>query len=289
MSEQKINPDADGLLVAIPDVTTAEEIAAFRAYYARTKGQVLPGFEFLLEHRPDVLKRYRAGVRVTTSAEWRGYPLQMVLQHLHQYVISAYGDGIAYQVHVARNAGASKAMVLDVVAVAFLHSGPRGLNFAATAAGDSIRDYADPAPGKWPDAWSVDADAFCSGMNFNEAAASAEDLRKLEDWYMRTIGELPPYVSFLSQHSPDLLKAYRNRYEHCLRALPKQMMPYLLLNYNVSRGFADGIRENVLLGKAFGMTKKQLTDPIVWSLYYGGVESYDLAHRAAGDVLDSMN
>src|SRR5271170_7407895 len=276
MSEQKINPDADGLLVAVPDVTTAEEIAAFRAYYARTKGQVLPGFEFLLEHRPDVLKRYRAGVRVTTSAEWRGYPLQMVLQHLRQYVIWGYGDGIAYQVHVARNAGASRAMVLDVIAVAFLHSGPRGLNYVATSAGELIHDYVDPAPGKWPDAWNVDANAFLSGMDFSEPGASAADLRRLRDWYMATIGEIPPYVDFLSKHSPDLLKAYRNRYEHCLRALPKQMIPYLLLNYNVSRGFADGIRENVLLGKAFGMTQRQLTDPIVWSLYYGGVESYDL-------------
>jgi hypothetical protein len=285
MSEQKINPDADGLLVGVPDVTTPEEIAAFRAYYARTKGQVLPGFEFLLEHRPDVLKRYRAGVRVTTSLEWRGYPLQMVLQHLHQYIISGYGDGIAYQVNVARNAGASKAMILDVIAVAFLHSGPRGLNYVATAAGELIREYVDPPPGKWPDGWSIDAEAFRSGMNFATPAADEADLRSLNDWYEAHLSEVPPHVRFLSRHAPDLLKAYRNRYEHCLRALPKQMMPYLMLNYNASRGFSDGIRENVLLGKSFGMTRQQLTDPIVWSLYYGGVESYDLAERAAADIL----
>jgi hypothetical protein len=285
MSEQKINPDADGLLVGVPDVTTPEEIAAFRAYYARTKGQILPGFEFLLEHRPDVLKRYRAGVRVTTSPQWRGYPLQMVLQHLHQYIISGYGDGIAYQVNVARNAGASKAMILDVIAVAFLHSGPRGLNYVATAAGELIREYVDPVPGKWPDGWSFDPEAFRSGMNFETPAADAADLRSLNAWYEAHLSEVPPHVRFLSRHAPDLLKAYRNRYEHCLRALPKQMMPYLMLNYNASRGFSDGIRENVLLGKSFGMTRQQLTDPIVWSLYYGGVESYDLAERAAAEIL----
>ncbi|MGH6617466.1 hypothetical protein [Sphingomonas sp.] len=287
-TEQKINPDADGLIVGNPDVTTAEEIAAFRAYYDRTKGRVLPGFEFLLEHRPDVLKRYRAGVRVTTSPEWRSHPLQMVLQHLHQYVISAYGDGIIYQVHVAQNAGASKAMVLDVLSIAFLHSGPRGLNYAATEAGDYIRDYADPAPGKWPEGWGFEANAFHSGMDFASPGASNADIDALRDWHMRTTGEIPKHVDYLAKYSPDLLKAWRNRYEHCIRALPKQMMPYLLLNYNVSRGFADGIRENVLLGKAFGMTKQQLTDPIAWSLYYGGVESYDLIERVVGDVLDSM-
>jgi hypothetical protein len=289
MSEQKINPDADGLIVSSPDVTTPEEIAAFRAYYDRTKGQVLPGFEFLLEHRPDVLKRYRGGVRVTTSPEWRGFPLQMVLQHLHQYVISGYGDGIAYQVHVARNAGASRAMLLDVISAAFLHSGPRGLNIAATSAGELIRHYDDPPPGKWPDGWSLDPNAFVSGMDFGQPTASELDIRKLKEWYTATLGEIPRHVQFLAKHSPDLLKAYRNRYEHCLRALPKQMMPYLMLNYNASRGFADGIRENVLLGKAFGMTKRQLIDPIVWSLYYGGIESYDHAQRAADEILDTIN
>jgi hypothetical protein len=235
---------------------------------------VLPGFEFLLEHRPDVLKRYRGGVRVTTSSEWRGFPLQMVLQHLHQYVISGYGDGIAYQVHVARNAGASRAMVLDV---------------AATSAGELIRDYDDPPPGKWPDGWCFDPDAFVSGMDFGQPTASELDIRKLNEWYTATLGEVPRHVQFLAKHSPALLKAYRNRYEHCLRALPKQMLPYLMLNYNASRGFADGIRENVLLGKAFGMTKRQLTDPIVWSLYYGGIESYDYAQRAADEILDTIN
>jgi hypothetical protein len=285
---QKINPDADGLIVGAPDITTAEEIAAFRAYYDRTKGRALPGFEFLLEHRPDVLKRYRAGVRVTTSKEWRTFPLQMVLQHLHQYTISAYGDGIIYQVHVAQNAGASKAMVLDVLAIAFLHSGPRGLNYAASEAGEYIRTYIDPEPGKWPQGWSFEAGAFSSGMDFSSQDASRADVDALSGWYERVTGEIPRHVSYLAKHSPDLLKAYRNRYEHCIRALPKQMMPYLLLNYNVSRGFADGIRENVLLAKAFGMTKQQITDPISWSLYYGGVESYDLVERAAGDVLDGL-
>ncbi len=289
MSEQKINPDADGLIVATPDITTPDEIAAFRAYYERTKGRALPGFELLLEHRPDVLKRYRAGVRTTTSAEWRAFPLQMVLQHLHQYTIAGYGDGILYQVHVAQNAGASRAMILDVLAVAFLHSGPRGLNYAASEAGAALRDYVDPPPGAWPAGWAVDAEAFRSGMDFSTPAASAADLGALRGWYEEKLGEVPKHVAYLAKYAPDLLKAYRNRYEHCLRALPKQMMPYLLLNYNASRGFADGIRENLLLGKAFGMTRGQLVDPISWSLYYGGIESFDIVERAAGDVLESLS
>ena len=40
------------------------------------------------------------------------------------------------------------------------------------------------------------------------------------------------------------------------------MLPYLLLGYNTVRGFHDGIRENVLLGRALGMTREQLLDAI---------------------------
>ena len=288
---QKVNPDADGLIVSNPDVTTPEEIAAFRAYYAKTKGKSLPGLEFWLENRPDVLKRYRAGVRCTTSAEWRGHPLPMVLQHLHQYVITAYEDGIIYQVHVAEAAGASKAVIMDVLAIAFLHSGPRGMNFVASSSADYLASYKDPEPaGKWPENWAFDPDAFKSGMDFSTPEASKEDIEALLDWYQTTLGETPNYVRYLADARPDFLKAYRNRYEHAIRdALPKQMMPYLLLNYNASRGFADGVRECVLLGKAFGIAKAQLHDAVCWGFYYGGVEAFNFVNDAAGDVLAKMD
>ena len=53
----------DGLDISNPDVTTPEEVARFRAFYARVKGGSLPAHEFWLEFRPDVLKRQRARVR----------------------------------------------------------------------------------------------------------------------------------------------------------------------------------------------------------------------------------
>jgi hypothetical protein len=50
------------------------------------------------------------------------------------------------------------------------------------------------------------------------------------------------------------LKAYRGRLESALQgALPKQMFPYLQLHLNTVRGFAPGIREAALIGRAFGM------------------------------------
>ncbi len=286
---QKVNPDADGLIVSNPDVTTPEEIEAFRAYYASTKGKSLPAFELLLELRPDVLKRYRLGVRETTSPEWRAYPLPMVLQHLHQYVIAGYGDGILYQVHVAQAAGASRAAVLDVLAVAFLHSGPRGLNAAAEHAWEALRAYEDPAPGRWPEGWAHDPDALRSGMDFSTQEATPADLDALDRWYRDTIGEVPPYVRFLARERPTFLKAYRNRLEHVLREIPNQELAYLLLNYNASRGFHDGIREAFLLGRAWGVPRAMLADAITWGFYYGGVESIGVAESALGDLLPELD
>jgi hypothetical protein len=93
-------------------------------------------------------------------------------------------------------------------------------------------------------------------------------------------------VRFLAQHRPGLLKAYRDRYEHAIRdSLPKQMLPWLMLNYNVVRGFHEGIRENVLLGRALGMTKEQLLDAICFGVLHAGANALGIAEEAAGDLL----
>jgi hypothetical protein len=65
------------------------------------------------------------------------------------------------------------------------------------------------------------------------------------------------------------------------------MVPYLLLNLNVTRGFKDGIREAVLLGRALNMTRPQLVDAVCWA-YYGGMDAISIAEEAAGDLLDRM-
>jgi hypothetical protein len=83
-----------------------------------------------------------------------------------------------------------------------------------------------------------------------------------------------------------LLKAYRDRYEHAIRdSLPQQMLPYLLLHGNTVRGFRDGIRENVLLGRALGMTREQLLDAICSAVLHAGVEALSIVEEAAGELL----
>ena len=93
-------------------------------------------------------------------------------------------------------------------------------------------------------------------------------------------------MDFLARHRPGLLKAYRDRYEHAIRdALPKQMLPYLLLNHSVVRGSRAGIRENVLLGRAMGMRREQLLDAVCSAVLHAGINALDVADEAAGDLL----
>jgi hypothetical protein len=276
----------DGLDVSNPDVTTAEEIEAYRAEYLGTNKGLLDSFEFWLEFRPDVLKRHKARTRHFRTTAEPDYPLVTLLAATHQYVIESFREGVAYEMRLAQTLGATRADLLDLLSVAWIHSGHPGM-YAAAASSDFLRDYRDPEPvERFPPAWSFDPRAFDSGIDYSTREASREDMDRLQDWYERTLGEVPGYVRFLAHHRPALLKAYRNRYEHAIRdSLPKQMLPFLLLHHNVVRGFREGIRENVLLGRALGMTREQLLDAICSAVLHAGAEALSIADEAAGDLL----
>ena len=289
MSETKFRSDGDGLIVEQPDTITQEEIANFRAYYARTKGQSLPGFELLLVHRPDALKRFRNSVRQTSSPEFRDKMLPVVMQHFHQYIINGYLEGIRYQMNLCRAAGATRAEILDVIVLAFLRGNAFGINSVAAALGDTLDTYEEVGIAeRWPEGWAHDAEAFKSGIDFTHPEFDAADRDALFGWYEGLIGEVPQHVEYMAKHTPVLLKAYRNRYEHATKALPKQHVPYLLLNSSVSRGLMSGIRENMLLCKAFGVERQRVLDVTGWATFhFSGVEALGPLNEGVADILEA--
>ena len=284
MSTVELPPDGMNLLE--PDVTTEEEIAQFRKFYAFAKKEQNKSYEFWLEFRPDVLKRHK--LRTATRTVGPGYPLP-ALAALHQYVISGFSDGIGYEIELARTMGARRGDILDTISVAFIHSGHPGM-YQVTRHADALRNYTEvPDAERFPPNWSFDPGAFDSGMDYSVREATPEDLRRLTDWYERVLGEVPKNARFLAEHRPDLLKAYRNRYEHAIReSLPAQMLPFLMLHYNAVRGFKDGIRENALLAKALGLTRPQVLNAICLAELHGGAEVFDVVAEAAGDVLAQL-
>lgn len=276
----------EGLNLLRPDVTTDEEIRQFRDFYSFAKKEQNKSYEFWLEFRPDVLKRHK----LRTAAYHIGPPVACgALAALHQYIITAFNDGIEYEFELARTMGAGKTDILDVVSIAFIHSGHPGMYLVHEHSG-WLRELADERRSDaFPTDWHYDPHAFDSGMDYSAMECSKEDLERLYTWYEKTIGEIPRHVAWLGKERPKLLKAYRNRYEHAIRdSLPAQMMPYLMLHYNVSRGSREGIRENVLLGRALGMTRPQVLNAVCSAMLHAGEEVFEVVDEVAGDLIAGL-
>jgi hypothetical protein len=277
------NVDPGGLQLLSAEEVTGAELEEFRRFYDATKGSQNKSYEFWFEFRPDVVKRHKA-----RTMQWylgAGEAVQALTQ-LHQYVIEGFRDGIDYEVRLAQTYGASKTDILDTISVAFVHSGHPGM-YAASEYGEYLRAYQErPRGNAFPPGWTTDYSVFHSGMDFSSLTATPDDLTSLREWYMRMIGEIPASVEFMARNRPDLLKAYRNRYEHAIRdSLPAQMLPYMMLHYNTYRGNAEGIRENVLLGRALGLTRTQVLNAILAAVLHGGAEILGLVDRTVGDLL----
>jgi alkylhydroperoxidase/carboxymuconolactone decarboxylase family protein YurZ len=277
-----------GLDLYEPDVTSPAEIEAFRRISAGQLGMQQDGLDFWLDARPDVLKRYRLyaqSLRITDVDEapnkWNATGVAI----MYEYALTGFEDGIRYSLF-GMSKTMTKGQILEQMALVFRYAGPRGMFTLAKAAKE--HDWPDPAePAKWPLGWGPDPDAFKSGADFKNPDATPDDISKILEWYERWMGEIPRHVKSLARHRPELLKSYRNRYENTLRVLPKQTEPWALLQISIRRGFASGIREGMLLARAWGVTRKQILEAISWATFYGGVESLTLVDEVAGDVLDS--
>lgn len=278
-----------GLDLSRPDVWTPEEQEAFTRRYMAVKERTMPGHDLWIELRPDVLKRYRHYAVVMDDPVERQFPKIGILCFLHHYAIVGFAEGVSYQIVNARNAGgATKAAILSTLAVAFLQSGPLGTAAVAAGAGDQLRSFAEPEePTGWPDGWDADPAWFQTGMDFTEVDLTPEDLRLLQAWYQRTIGEVPRHVGLLARHRPRALKAYRHRFEFAIRnGLPKQMLPLLNLQFEVSISRGEGIREALLFARTMGIEKVFVMGAMARGAMYGGPHSLDIADAHGGDILD---
>ncbi|MEZ5737658.1 MAG: hypothetical protein R3E09_17975 [Novosphingobium sp.] len=271
-----------GLDLSRPTEITEEEIAAFKGHYGSQFGVPMNGLDWWIDQNPEVLKRYRLYCSLTLRVQ----PAVMGGGTLGFYMLMGYVKGARYCMHSYLNDGLNKAQALEVIALAFVHAGPRGMETIAEAMqGLDFPEVADP-PARFPDGWAPDIEAFRSGIDYSTVDLTAREKASLYDWYLTTIGEIPPYVRFMAEHRPRLLKTHRSRIENMLYVLPKQFWPTTMLYYHVMSRLAEGIRENVLLCKAWGVSKSDTLDSIGNALVYGQMEAASMVQREAGDVFD---
>src|SRR5579859_4316554 len=280
--EAKVTETNRGLNLSDVTSVTGPEREQFGAFYTSILGHTHRGLDYLLDQDPATLKRYRHYSNVATPNNYESERKVFVFGFLPFYAVIGYDVGVRYLIHTRQKMGLTKAQILEGIAISFLVMGPAGMETVARAL-DGYTWLTPETPAQFPGGWAPDPEAFTTGLDFSDPHMSPDELRSVQNWYRTTLGQIPPHVRFLAANRPDLLKAYRQRFEHCVRELPKQIVPTTLLHYNVIRGFAAGIRDNVLLARAFGVSKHLVLNTI-GSASLTGVEAFDLVEASAGDI-----
>jgi hypothetical protein len=278
------------------DVTTEAEIDQQLTRSRKERGPLDPGplyamtsSSLLLYTRPDFSK---LNSRIL-DGWYRDMPLKPIIAHssfvnLHTYINQGWETGIENCTRGLQGWGVTRAQLMETIVHAELSAGVRGMQWVYRAIGIILGDYVEhPREIDWPEGWAPDMPAFVCGLDTSTRLLTNQDRQAIEDWYERTIGEVPRWVSWLAKHDPTSLKAYRRRWEGTFRgALPKQMMPYLSIRHNTVIGNPEGLREAVLLGKAWGITHDYIVNTIVQSVhYFTGLERLNMVDAVLSDVL----
>jgi hypothetical protein len=270
--------------------TTQEEIDTY-LNYARNNHVPLylqTSHTVWLENRPDMMKLHHRVLPNFRHPDMPETVFMMSVGQLHTYISLDWEIGITNEFKVMQTQGISKAQLMEIVMSAQIYAGIRGLEAVYRATWPFIRDFQDrPEPAKFPDGWAPDTAAFKAGLDESTLTLTDADRAALNDWYIRNGGEIPKWVTFMTRHRPEFLKAHRLRWEGVFRgALPKQCMPFMMIYHNVVNGYADGLREAVLLGKSWGITRDWLLLAIVGAAYYyTGFEGINMVEDAIGDIL----
>jgi hypothetical protein len=276
--------DSRGLELGDMENVSGQEVSAFANFYNSVLGHRHIGLDLWLDSRPDVLKRYRQYSDTATPRTFEDDHRITGAGFTTFYAVVGYDVGVRYAVRMMQVAGLNRSQVYENLAICFLVGGPRGMETIALA----LRDYEwlEPTrPATFPDGWAHRPEFLRSGLDFSTREVLDGEMELLEDWYLRTIGEVPAYVELLLELRPSLLKAYRDRYENLLHELPTEFIPASLLHYDVIRGFGEGIRENVLLLRALGVSRDQVVNIAGSASLNGGMAGFSIMAKAAGDVL----
>ena len=278
------------------DTFTDEEKALTLEWYRRVHDHgdldLAPFSRFMLDHDPTGFKRLRRHL-VALDEELDEPPLPTaagVLMFVHTYVVLGMGKGALYEIIAMRELGASRAEIVETIRLAALHGGPRGINSLAEVADAYLREWTGAAESTvaWPDGWTPDAERFRSGIDLSSDELLPGELELIRDWYLRTLGEVPPHVDFLARVAPSAFKTQRARFETAVTgALPAQMIPLLTVHLNALRLRPKPLRRSLQAARSLGVTRREAVSALFWAGVYDADAVMETAFDAAGDVLES--
>jgi hypothetical protein len=275
-----------------------EQRESISKWYADTHGEgnldLVRFVPFMLKNNPGALKDYRLWVE--NAAAGFGLdgadvpPPAIAMMFLHYYVTLAYPEGILYEVIAARYWGATKAQIQELLAFAWLHSGPFGINTASRAVDEYMDKWeADDVPSiRWPEGWVPDPELFRAGLDYSSPVLSEDERERLEAWHLEWQGEVPPYVEFLGRRHPKGLKLFRRRYEGAIGGtLPKQLTPLLEMHLALLQSRPDAARRAAAHAKRLGATDAQLLQTATTCIVCLGGNCMDVLAESLGDLMHS--
>jgi hypothetical protein len=248
----------------------------------------------MLEHRPDYAKAFYDTIpafrnRLRETGEEDSDAVELTaesLQHLPMYILYGWETGIYNEFRHLHFRGLTRAQLMELVMFAQLQAGMRGLQLVYNSVSRLLVDLTDlPEPAQFPRGWAPDPDAFKAGLDLSTRELTSRDREAVTRWYEQTIGYVPGSVSFAMTFHPEMYKWHRARWEIIFQKLPKQTAPYVMLRQHMLTGNQEALREAVLLGKAWGITREWTVHGLMVSAFYTGFEGLHVADAAAADIL----
>jgi hypothetical protein len=282
---------SEGLDLGNVAETSDEEITANLMHVWSWRGAT---YEFavkslMLDHAPEFSKLHRR------AADLYGRPqhehiIALAIQNLHSYILLGWETGILNEFVTLRRHGLAKEKVMELCIFAQIYAGIRGIGLVVRSVGDTYPAFAGPEEplARFPTGWAPDPEAFKCGLDLSTPELTGSDRTKLLGWYEQTIGRVPESVQFALDFHPEFLKASRAKWEVAIKTLPKQVVPWQMLRHHMMSGNVDGLREAVLLSKAWGISREDVIRAISSSAYYTtGVEGLYAANRGVRDLLEN--
>lgn len=278
-----------GLDLSKLDTMSESEATAFRESYTASHGGTLDVYQFWLEFAPRVAKSHRLQIFHSMSDDGRAFPAVGTFGFLHLYAAMGYATGVGYEIEHLTTLGASRAQIIQTIELAFIDYGPRVADVAWQFA-DTLRGGHDVSSAAFPAHWgAADSNLPAISVDPLTSALSDEESGAIERWCLRYLGEVPASYRLLMRLSPGLLKAYVDRLSRAMTGpLPPQAVPFARLQTAIALGRREQVRENVLLGRALGLTLADVTEAMSWgSMYCGPTAGAALLDETVGDLLSS--
>jgi len=251
--------------------------------------RLTPFNKLLRDHKPDMLKGWRRWAEATQSAAGAASlpGAATALVSLAHYILICYPEGIEYLMRTLQPLGVTKAEFLEAFAFAGLHGGPRALVVASPIVGPFLDEWDEAAPGAtWPEGWTPDPEMMRSGLDFSTLELSEAEKAQLFDWHLRNEGETPKIVTFLAEHHPAGLKAFRERWEKAYQGvLPRQMPALFTLRIGIVTSQPAAVRRGVRHALVSGVTRAQIAQMIAMAQEWQGHAGLDMVVEAAEAAL----